>query len=128
MEKNSGKLPLFQFYFHRFWRFVKSRQLLNNIFIHRSVGMPLKNGCKYLLWQNLLITLVFFLAIDYFILLVFNNIGEVHVRCHWNDKTRQRSIERMKDSLLDTFIVQHKNLNCGLFTLLLCREQRENLH
>ena len=73
-------------------------------------------------------SLVFFLAIDYFILLVFNNIGEVHVRCHWNDKTRQRSIERMKGSLLDTFIVQHQNLNCGLFTLLLCREQRENLH
>ena len=23
MEKNDGRLPLFQFYFHRFWRYVK---------------------------------------------------------------------------------------------------------
>ena len=23
MEKNEGRLPLFQFYFHRFWRYLK---------------------------------------------------------------------------------------------------------
>ena len=54
MEKNNGQLPLFSYYFHRFWRWVNSRHtvLLCSGEICASISMSILKSNVSVLWMK----------------------------------------------------------------------------